>query len=156
MKRKLHSDGQKHCARCDSWLALGNYHRNKRQWDGLHAYCKQCMAAGSLRRYENERDRLLALGRIYRAKNRRKRNDARMRSRFGISLEEYEIKLKQQNGLCAICRKVGKKALHIDHSHRNNQNRGLLCFRCNVALGSFGDSIEILGEAISYLQKYAA
>ena len=57
---------------------------------------------------------------------------------------------KKQNGVCAIC--FGKtKKLHIDHCHKTKKVRGILCARCNLALGLFGDQIKYLENAISYL-----
>jgi len=41
---------------------------------------------------------------------------------------------------------------HVDHDHTTNKIRGLLCSLCNPALGSFRDSIDILKEAIYYLE----
>ena len=41
-----------------------------------------------------------------------------------------------QDGRCAICmNKSVTIRLAVDHSHSNNRVRGLLCRRCNRALG---------------------
>lgn len=44
--------------------------------------------------------------------------------------------------------------LYIDHCHKTNQVRGLLCFSCNSALGHFKDNVESLKKAIKYLKKW--
>ena len=66
-----------------------------------------------------------------------------------------------QRGLCAICEKPevnkdvkGKiKWLSVDHNHATGELRGLVCYRCNTALGKFGDSIVTLQSAIKYLEE---
>ncbi len=83
----------------------------------------------------------------------------------------YQEKFLLQNGKCAICNKPETmkaaqrknikemfntekpKRLAVDHNHTTNKIRGLLCHKCNVALGSFQESIEILESAIEYLKK---
>jgi hypothetical protein len=150
MKRKEIIDGQKHCARCDTWKPVGEFHRNSRNWDGLHAYCKPCMATGARARYRENRERILAQGRDYRRANPRQRKDTRLRGRFGISVEEYEAMLAAQGGMCAVCRREADP-LHVDHCHSGGGVRGLLCLHCNTALGAFEDSVGRLQRAIEYL-----
>lgn len=62
---------------------------------------------------------------------------ARLKSRYGISKEEYEELVAAQNGVCAICAnpcKTGQR-LVVDHNHTTGKNRGLLCKSCNLHLG---------------------
>jgi hypothetical protein len=84
---------------------------------------------------------------------------------YGITLDEYEIMLKEQDYKCAICRREetrvvrngsdeAKRMLAVDHCHETGKVRGLLCSDCNPSLGGFQDSIEILANAIAYLNKY--
>jgi len=72
-----------------------------------------------------------------------------LRVNYGISVEQYEAMLKQQSGCCAICKKApGENArgrLHVDHCHKTGKIRGLLCVKCNMALGwveTFKDAAE--------------
>ena len=59
-----------------------------------------------------------------------------------------------QNGVCAICSNHSQRLkLSIDHCHKNNTIRGLLCERCNSILGRVKDNISILENAIIYLKK---
>jgi hypothetical protein len=77
--------------------------------------------------------------------------------RYGLTPEEYERMLAAQGGRCAICRtgSPGKrfKKFAVDHCHETGVIRGLLCHRCNVALGQFDDDTSVLLEAVRYLQK---
>jgi len=52
-------------------------------------------------------------------------------------LEVYTELLIAQAGRCEICGKPEKpnRRLHIDHDHKTNEIRGLLCYSCNTKLG---------------------
>lgn len=85
---------------------------------------------------------------------------------FGISKDNFAKLLASQGGCCGICKTTNPgagKTWHLDHDHKYDKkdpqgHRGLLCHRCNVALGLFGDSVVNLQAAIAYLarQKEAA
>jgi len=76
---------------------------------------------------------------------------------YGISLKDYQTMYISQNGLCAICHHPepvkARMFLAVDHDHKTGKVRGLLCSKCNMALGGFGDSSEILRSAIRYLRE---
>jgi len=61
-----------------------------------------------------------------------------------------------QGGVCAICAKacVTGQNLSVDHDHVTGANRGLLCRKCNMALGIFKDSKAKLARAMTYLERY--
>lgn len=62
--------------------------------------------------------------------------------------------LIKQNGRCALCggppTKNGK--LDIDHDHKAGKVRGLLCHKCNYALGLLQDDSGLLLKASNYLE----
>lgn len=71
-----------------------------------------------------------------------------------ITPERYDELLASQNGRCAICREPPiSRRLSVDHDHATNEIRGLLCHKCNRALGSLA-SISLLVRAIFYLKKF--
>lgn len=75
--------------------------------------------------------------------------------KYGITPLMYQEMLEKQNNCCAICKRhkdLFQRDFHIDHCHTTGSIRGLLCSRCNMSLGGFGDSIEILNRAIKYLK----
>lgn len=80
---------------------------------------------------------------------------------YGIDLETYQKMLLEQNGVCAICGKPetsvvnGKiKPLAVDHCHDSTKIRGLLCARCNQAIGLMGEDVSVLSKAIAYLNTH--
>jgi hypothetical protein len=90
-----------------------------------------------------------------RALARRAQEAFRLRSRHLLE-HERDALLAAQDGRCAICRNADKRALSIDHAHGTGRVRGLLCRRCNLGLGCFGDDIAFLEAAITYLRRTAA
>lgn len=74
--------------------------------------------------------------------------------KYRISKEDYQNMLTHQFGVCAICKKTDvSRALSIDHNHQTEVVRGLLCHRCNTGLGLFGDKVEVLLAAATYLSR---
>ncbi len=72
-----------------------------------------------------------------------------------LSGAAYNAMLAQQGGRCAICGDLpGCRRLAIDHEHAQPTVRGLLCFRCNTALGSFQDNPALLRAAAGYLERH--
>lgn len=77
----------------------------------------------------------------------------RLKSTYGITLEEYQAMVSSQNGLCFICGNPDKK-LAVDHDHSNGKVRKLLCLNCNRGLGAFGDNISLMERGIQYLKDH--
>lgn len=84
---------------------------------------------------------------------RRRSNMQRKTRKYGVDPDDYERRLKRQDGRCAICRRPFPGRIAIDHCHITMVVRGLLCTSCNTALGKFGDDPEVLRRAIAYLEK---
>ena len=126
------------------------------------------------RRYAEDRkhrEKKLAANRAYRAAHRDRlnaerrdkwRSDAALRARhggarlnrtYGLSREEHRRLLDAQNGVCAVCKLPSRRALCVDHCHATRQVRGLLCDKCNTALGLFGDDVRRMLAAVVYLNR---
>lgn len=84
--------------------------------------------------------------------------------KVGTTIDEYFRVYKEQGGKCKLCPREGTlqcvggeenryKALVIDHCHSSGKFRGLLCYRCNLALGQLEDDISVLENAIVYLKE---
>ena len=72
-------------------------------------------------------------------------------AKYGLTIEIYNNMINEQNQRCLICKE--KTALCVDHDHATGKIRGLLCRKCNAAIGLLGDDIENIKRAIVYLQK---
>lgn len=93
--------------------------------------------------YEKNKSRYLALSKRWREQNpeRVKFNDRNkgLKRNYGISEHDYQKMHATQNGLCVICGNpdTENRRLAVDHCHETKRIRGLLCGRCNGALGWF-------------------
>lgn len=82
----------------------------------------------------------------------------RLKSTYGITLEDYMKMYENQEGKCKICEDKrpsdGKDGLVVDHCHKLGHVRKLLCTHCNKGLGHFRDDVHLLAKAIDYLSQY--
>lgn len=80
-----------------------------------------------------------------------------LKCRYNISLYDYEELLSRQDGVCAICKTANRgyknRQLSVDHDHKTNIIRGLLCDNCNNAISKLEDNPKYLQNAILYLIK---
>ena len=76
--------------------------------------------------------------------------DSKRARRYGLTLAEYRALQARQGNVCAICRKRAR-VLCIDHCHVTGRVRGLLCPKCNSALGFCDDDPRLLRAALAYL-----
>ncbi len=70
---------------------------------------------------------------------------------YGIPYEEYERMVEALEGRCAICLRLPKKHLSIDHDHKTGKVRGLLCSGCNAGIGLLRDDVWSVFDAWVYL-----
>lgn len=83
---------------------------------------------------------------------RRGKLNSQIKSRYGITLIDFEKMKLRQKKKCEICKRTVR--LVIDHDHETNKIRDLLCHSCNFMLGSIKENIDALKNAIKYLKKH--
>lgn len=87
---------------------------------------------------------------------------AKLKNRYGLTIEQYDQMFNFQNGLCAICGKPETqknqsgaiRRLAVDHCHKTGKIRKLLCYNCNIVIGHSKESIETLANSIKYLSEF--
>lgn len=137
---------EKTCSICREVKILEEFHRNNGSRDGRAAVCRPC-AIKQVRIWEINNPEKFAL-------NQRRHI---MKSKYGITLEQYAEMLKAQNGGCSICgrkRNPPKEPLVVDHDHQSGTVRSLLCNRCNGGMGLLGDNPERLRAAADYIEHH--
>lgn len=87
-----------------------------------------------------------------------------LRLRYGITVDEYQALIVNQNFACAICKVEipdtlgykGKRSVVVDHNHETGNVRGILCSKCNLMLGHAKENTNTLYQAIVYLSERGA
>lgn len=156
----------KRCTKCGELKPKSEFYKVKGGRDGLRGDCKSCHATRAREWYAKNREHSIANVKRWQQANkerlqatRRKRNALRkreireghLRRTFGMTQTEYDAMLATQGGGCAICGDVPAegKAFHVDHL--DDVVRGILCVRCNNALGQLKESAELAVRAADYL-----
>jgi hypothetical protein len=157
----------KRCNKCGEVKPLAEFYDEKSGRDGKRPECKPCNLAARRRWYQanrakaiahvvkwqqDNRERYNASQRAYKRKNADKERESHLRRKFGLTQAEYEERLAEQDGGCAVCGdRPRKTSLHVDHDHDTGEIRGLLCMRCNNALGLFREQTQLLENALRYV-----
>lgn len=125
------------------------------------------MREGMQKWRENNGDRHRAKSREYHHKNRdailpQKRarwqanadeiNERRREKKFKLPPGAYKAMVAAQNGCCAICGE--KRRLVVDHNHRTDVVRSLLCSPCNTAIGLLKEDTLLMWRAIEYVLEH--
>lgn len=167
----------KTCRKCQEEKPLESFNKDSKRPDRLHFYCKVCQAEyGRARRearkaaqqivveskqcprckevkmrdeYYLDSGNLSGLASICKRCNRSKK----LLDLYGIDADEYDTIYSEQDGKCKICNKICQsgKQLAVDHCHATGKVRGLLCIRCNNALGALDDNVEVMKKMIDYV-----
>ena len=151
----------KRCPKCGIVKLLTEFYPDTSTKSGLASHCKTCKRIGAKERQAR-----------YRANNKQKiaiswsqyyySNKA---SKYGLSRAQFDAIVEKQNNRCAVCRSefTVDSPPHVDHDHACCSSRKkscgkclreLLCRLCNLGLGYFKDSPELLQAAIVYLSRY--
>lgn len=124
------------CTKCNNYYPQSEFYKDKQKITGYRPDCKTCNKK-KCTEWSN--------------KNKDKRKYYILKSATGVTKDQYDDLLNEQKNVCAICDGKLSKKLSVDHCHKTNLVRGLLCSKCNFGLGYFNDDPELLKKAISYL-----
>ncbi len=138
----------KRCRLCDAAKPTTEFHRHHATRDRLRHECRTCRSK-QLTAYRSQ-------GPAFREPPENKRSH-HLRRNYGITVGDYEAKLRSQGGGCAICGSLctSGRRLAVDHDHTTGVLRGLLCMHHNQGLGKFQDNPELLDRAAAYLRLHA-
>lgn len=130
-------------------------------------HCTKCGIAKPANKFTLEKNGTYRRKQCHECRNNAKvykperRRELMLKRFYGLTTEQYNDKLVQQEYSCAICGtkhnleiKNNKGILVVDHDHDTNQVRDLLCHACNMGLGKFKDNPELLKLAAEYLRKH--
>ncbi len=136
----------KRCSACKTTKPISDFVKDRGRWDGLQPSCRACKKIQA---------------KSWWGRNGHRKRGYALKFTHKITLEEYEILLQKQNGVCAVCHKPPSRKnpkemlLCVDHDHKTGKIRGLLCNSCNRGIGLLRDSPDILLSALNYLRQCA-
>lgn len=166
---------EKICSRCKIEKSLSDFYKNRTTKDGYAYECKKCKdsrpntywktekaraadRARYLRRISTPEGKAAVLKKVQKYKQSEKGKLTEWKSylkrNYKISLETYFEILKIQGGGCAICGiKPKDRRLHIDHNHKTDTIRGILCGKCNQAIGLLDENLNLFDKAKNYIKN---
>lgn len=124
---------EKWCQKCQLWLKYESFYKNKTTKSGLTIYCQSHELERSNKKWNSPSAQNGMLKRVY-----------------GITLDQYNMMKKVQDGRCFICDE--EKKLVIDHNHETGRVRKLLCFGCNMFIGFLEKKKQILLRCMDYIE----
>jgi hypothetical protein len=172
----------KACTTCKTPQPLSNFTRRVSAKDGLNPRCKDCIRKADhqpevvarrqeLRKLnppkprrspESTERRKIAARTYMQTYNKRDKvkilqRRAHVKRKFNMTLEQYDEMLTAQGGVCAICKQTNRnfQNLVIDHCHKTNKVRALLCQWCNQAIGRLNDDPILVRAAAQYLENHS-
>ena len=126
----------KYCIYCKDKLTEDNWMPSHKKNNSYR--CDNCFNIYRRNFYKNNKNKKIII-------NRREK----LKLYYNLTIEEYNLLLKKANYKCEICGSENK--LCVDHNHKLNNVRGILCGTCNSGIGMFKDDIKLLTKAIEYL-----
>lgn len=161
---------EKMCTECRISKPLEEFYPDSRRRDGCASKCAECANRIRVEHYEKmDKEELVAWQLRKRQAAREKYRDNKeeilekqswqnLFKKYGLTKEQYEALLELQNGVCAICGRAQEdsitlRRLGVDHCHKTGKVRGLLCQRCNSAIGFLSDDHDLLRKAVKYVMQ---
>lgn len=148
------------CTKCNKHKEYSEFSEVRKNKNGSILYCARCKDC--VNEYYREKYRKLnseERSTLYFSQKENttfdERKDYRLKNRFGLSLQQFNKMLIDQNYQCFLCKRPIKDYdAKIDHNHKNMKIRKLLCHNCNTALGLLKEDVGILQDCIKYLNDY--
>ena len=151
----------KTCKGCNETKDLKEFYVAKKNKNGSVLYknfCKVCQVEKDKARYHS----LPKEVKQKRSKENREKlgfeyfKNYKLQREYGISLSEYNILLDNQDNKCYICNNKFNDTsdTRVDHNHETGQVRKILCHNCNVLIGHSKENVQILHNAIKYIEEH--
>ena len=146
----------KKCKACSIEKPIEEYHISHQGKTGpiYKSKCKIC-----IREYHREEYHNLTDVKKRERRNKNTCNNAeyrqsyRLKSRYGLTTEDFSAMIVEQQNKCKIC-KCDMDPPQVDHSHNTGKVRALLCRPCNTSLGLLKENPQTLRNMITYINDY--
>jgi hypothetical protein len=168
----------KKCLCCNIEKKLDEFNNSKQGKCGKTSYCKTCLSIKQKQRYLDNKSGYKEYARKYYSehydiykqrnkikngdreyhknwwlKNQNKRSNYNLKCKYGVTVEQKNKMMLLQNNKCYCCgNEFGEdfKNSCVDHNHKTNIVRKILCKRCNLALGMVNEDCNYIMKLYKY------
>jgi Recombination endonuclease VII len=148
------------CPKCKETKPVSEFYSDSARYDGLKGWCKLCHNSCTKNWQQNNKERTAVTRQTRRRNNPGKEKsyyhpNKYLKRTYGITEEEKTNILFEQGNKCAVCGSMNPQGpyWHTDHDHISGTIRGILCSKCNMGIGLFNDSSELLFLAFKYMKE---
>lgn len=160
------------CSKCKILKLLSEFYKHKKHKHGVSSACKECtrkqfnisyhtrpnQKINNIKYRNSLRGKKTRQGYVQTSGYKFNRRKYWLKGAYSLTPKQYNQILQSQNGVCRICGRLetsnnqyGLMRLAVDHNHKTGKVRGLLCQRCNQALGLTNENAETLQRMIDYI-----
>lgn len=146
--RLLKKKGLKFCPKCKKTKVFKDFNKSNLKYS---TYCTLCFRRLA-KMYDSPKKRKEKYQR-----NKESVISNRLQTKFGMTLDQYNLKLSKQRGKCNICgitEEQNKKRLAVDHNHQTGEIRDLLCNNCNVLIGFLKEDLKVSLNLTKYIRRW--
>lgn len=162
----------KKCSKCEIEKPKSEFPKANDRKSGVRSRCKKCTSARKKEKHAENPERQRKYVRDWKKRHpeqkrqiekncrlkrlnhyRAKKCAQRKKRKYGLTEAQYWDLRRFQDDKCAICADYLERPC-IDHCHTTGIVRGILCIRCNTAIGSLKDSPDICRKAAAYLENF--
>ena len=132
----LQAEGVLKCSKCGEKKVPEEFSRSSKSSFGRVSSCKACQSLD------------------YKVKHiayKKRGREGYLRRNYGITTSEFEKLVELSGEMCGCC--GDRTKLYVDHCHDTGNIRGLLCQKCNSAIGLLGDRLQGVQGALNYLEE---
>jgi hypothetical protein len=101
----------------------------------------------------SHKDEMKEYRKRYWIENKNEREQYRIQQKYGITLEQKEQMIIEQNGKCAACGDfLGKdpRSISVDHDHITGKVRKIIHTKCNTALAFMDENVDKILKLVEY------
>ena len=142
----------KTCSHCHIEKDVSEFVSNKSTKDGLHSWCKKCVTEYNSKR----RDKVNKNARNYYHSHKEQAENYRNKTRYGLTTTQRKEYIASKGNRCEACgirEEDTNRGLFIHHDHVTGEVIGVLCNKCNSALGILNDDLDKLKALFHFAER---
>lgn len=136
-------------------MAYKNKEEQKKQHKKYNRGHKKEISKNKRRYYLENHEEKIEKRRKYLRENSEKIRGDYFKRTYNLSYEDWLKMWEEQDRKCLICGKTfdSPSNAQVDHDHKTKKVRGLLCNKCNFAIGLLNDDPKLAMKLTEYLME---